>query len=237
MKTQEKFDQAKLLRQEANKVIKDFIENQIAKAAASFETLKPAELKVRPQSVEIRMTENSPRFTMDIREGWDSDWRFQILEVNTSMSSCYGARAEDFLAMAEFAPVMEKVLDIAEKNINLESADLNAKFHKLSKEAFDLEQEAKKEAHEQYKLEKAARLEKFNKEILNNGFITLDEPVRVELTADFSPKIDSIEVTQKPKQDSFTVKVTTKSLNGENTFIEEARVCGRFKQNVMGLFA
>lgn len=234
MTTQEKFDKAAQISKQARAIKNNFVEEQILKAEATFLTISPLEVSTGKESIDIKMTENSPFFTLNISDDW-SDWDNHSLIVTTRMGSCHRAQAEDFLAMAKFAPVMEQVITSTKSEIENNIEDLNARTLELNKQAWALEDEAKKESAAAAKLAKEARLNRFNTEVLNQGKQELAETTSIQLCSDWEPKIKAIQVDQKPRQDSFTVTVWMDSWNGEEWKMEQ-RVCGSFKKNVMNLF-
>jgi len=233
MTTQQKFDKARLIETEANQIVANFITKQLQIAETSFADLNPFKMSVGRETLELRMTENSPSFTLFVQQDWN--WDNPGFTMQTSMSSCSGAKAADFLAMAKFATKMELVMDQIESNIQNDTSKVMAERNRLWDQAAILKTEARKESTIQAQKEAAERLYRFNDTVLNNGVIELDEPVSVQLTADWEPKIKSIEVIQKPRQSSFTVIVDIHSRDGR-VWKDETRVCGSFKKNVMDLF-
>lgn len=235
MTTQEKQQKANELQKAARRVKGDFIQVQIMEAEATFLTVSPLVVNVGRESIEIIMTENSPRVNLNIQEDWN--WENPGMEVKTRMGGCSECKAEDFLAMAKLAPVMETVINRIETAISESIADLNERTDTLRQQAFDLEDEVNKIQRAEAEAAAKAHLDKFNNEVLNQGKIEFDENVSIELSASWAPtRVKAIEVTQKPKQDSFTVTVTIVGWDGETTWTDTTRVCGRFKKNVMGLF-
>jgi len=235
MTTQEKFDKAAQIFKQARAIKNNFVHEQILGAEATFLTVSPLEVSTGRESIDIKMSENSPLFTLNIQNDW-ADWDNPSLKVFAKIGSVWGAKAEDFLAMAKFAPVMEQVIDRIKSEIENNMEDLNARTLELDKQGWALEDEARKESEAEAKLAKEARLNRFNTEVLNQGKQELAEPTRIELCSDWETKIIAIQVDQKPRQDSFTVTIWKTAWDGTE-FKDETRVCGRFKKNVMNLFA
>ena len=233
MTTQQKFDKARLIETEASNVVANFITKQLQIAETAFADLNPFKMSVGRETLELRMTENSPSFTLFVQQDWN--WDNPGFTMQTSMSSCSGAKAADFLAMAKFATKMELVINQIESNIQNDAEKVMAERNQLWDQAAVIKTEARKESTIQAQKEAAQRLYRFNTDILNNGVIELEEPISVQLTADWKPKIKSIEVMQKPRQSSFTVIVDVQSRDGR-VWKDETRVCGSFKKNVMNLF-
>jgi len=232
MTTQEKFDKTRLIETEARQIKRNFISELVAQAEATFLTVAPLEMRVNNSSIDIIVTENSPRVSFEIKEDWN--WENPGLEVHTRMGSCSGARAEDFLAMAKFAPAMETAINNAETEIANRMDDINTRTNDKLDVAMKLRAEAQIESNEAAKVRMQEELDNFNNNILNQGKFELDEPTPVQLTANWTPRVSAIEITQGKKQDSFTVKVWMTS--GNSSWVDTERVCGKFKKNVMNLF-